>query len=266
MKVHVHDMNLAYSDQGQGDPLVFVHAFPLNRHMWGPQVEAFSSTHRVITVDLRGHGESDAPIWNFTLEQYADDIKALLEHLSIAQATFVGLSMGGYILFALYRKYPQLVRTLVLADTRAQADSEEIKKGRMAMAQIAYREGLPALADAMLPKLLSPESLANCADIVETLRGIIAQNQVSGIIVDLMAMASRPDSIHMLKDIRCPTLVIVGQEDVPTPPAEAKDIAAHIPGARLEIIPHAGHASNIEQPEAFNQALRSFLENQKTEK
>ncbi|MEC4671361.1 MAG: alpha/beta fold hydrolase, partial [Nitrospirota bacterium] len=110
MKVHINGIDLAYSDQGQGVPLVLIHAFPLNRAMWEPQVQALATHHRIITVDLRGHGESDAPMWHYTLEQFADDVKALLDHLTISQATFVGLSMGGYTLFALYRKYPERVK------------------------------------------------------------------------------------------------------------------------------------------------------------
>ncbi len=259
MKVHINGIDLAYSDQGQGAPLVLIHAFPLNRAMWEPQVQALATHHRIITVDLRGHGESDAPMWHYTLEQFADDVKALLDHLTVSQATFVGLSMGGYTLFALYRKYPERVKALVLADTRAQADTEEGKAGRFAMAQTAYTKGAKAIADLMLPKLLSQASLEKRPDLVDTLRGIIMRNQISGIVGDLMAMAERPDSTSLLKDMTCPTLVIVGQDDVATPPSEAKFMAEKIPHSRLEIIPNAGHASNLEQPEAFNSVLQSFL-------
>lgn len=259
MKVHVNGIDLAYTDQGKGSPVVFLHAFPLNRAMWEAQVQSLAPSYRIVTVDLRGHGESDAPIWHYTLEQFADDIKALLDHLSLPQATFVGLSMGGYLLFALYRKYPELVKAMVLADTRAQADTEEIRAGRFAMAQIAYKEGLNPIADLMLPKLLSPASMETRADLKERLRAIIMRNQASGIIGDLMAMAERPDFTPLLNTITCPTLTLVGQHDVPTPPSEAKTMAEHIPHATLEIIPDAGHVSNMEQPEVFTQAVRSFL-------
>ncbi|MEK7336176.1 MAG: alpha/beta fold hydrolase, partial [Nitrospirota bacterium] len=120
MQAKINDMTLAYSDSGSGQPIVFLHAFPLNRTMWAEQEAALSSHHRVITIDLRGHGESDAPLWHYSLDQAADDVRALLDHLSIRQALFVGLSMGGYILLAFYRKYADRVKGMVLADTRAQ--------------------------------------------------------------------------------------------------------------------------------------------------
>ncbi len=127
MHTIVNGITLAYSDTGTGLPIIFLHAFPLNRTMWAEQEAALSSQFRVITIDLRGHGESDAPLWHYSLNQAADDVRALLDHLSIAQALFVGLSMGGYILLAFYRKYAVLVKGMVLADTKAQDDTLEGK-------------------------------------------------------------------------------------------------------------------------------------------
>jgi len=141
VKIHVNGITIAYNDRGTGLPIIFLHAFPLNRTMWAQQEEALSSQFRVVTIDLRGHGESDAPLWRYTLKQSADDVNALLNHLSIPQAVFAGLSMGGYILFAFYRKYAARVKGLILADTRAQADTAEGKEGRFQMAQIVYKKG-----------------------------------------------------------------------------------------------------------------------------
>lgn len=135
MKAHVNGITIAYNDRGNGLPLVFLHAFPLNRNMWAQQEDALCSQFRIITIDLRGHGESDAPLWRYTLEQSADDVCALLDQLSIREAVFVGLSMGGYILFAFYRKYATRVKGLILTDTKAQADTAEGKDGRFQMAQ-----------------------------------------------------------------------------------------------------------------------------------
>lgn len=259
MKVHLNGIDLAYSDEGQGHPMVFLHAFPLNRTMWDPQMAALKDHYRVITIDLRGHGESDAPMWRYTMEQFADDIIALLQHLSIPQATFVGLSMGGYILFALYRKYPEYVRALVLADTRAQADTPEGKATRFSMAQVAHRRGACAIAELMLPKLLSPSGIQQRTELITKLRNIILGNPPSGIIGDLMAMEERPDASSLARTLNVPTLVVVGEHDIPSPPAEMKELAKLIPGATLKIIPQAGHVSNLENPEAFNQALLDFL-------
>jgi pimeloyl-ACP methyl ester carboxylesterase len=173
MIAYLNGVNIAFSDQGQGDPLIFLHAFPLNRSMWDPQVQALVKRYRIVTVDLRGHGESDAPLWRYTMEQFSDDLNALLDHLSIPHATWIGLSMGGYILFALWRKYPRLINALVLADTKASADSPEGKAGRFTMAQTAYTEGPTAIADIMIPKLLSPSSVETRHDLVTHLRQMI---------------------------------------------------------------------------------------------
>ena len=259
MIVHLNGIDIGYSDQGQGEPLVFVHAFPLNRSMWEPQVQALVERYRIVTVDLRGHGESDAPLWRYTMDQFSDDVNALMDHLSIAQATWIGLSMGGYILFALIRTYPQLIKSLVLADTRAPADSPEGKTGRVAMAQTAYQEGPTAIAEIMIPKLLSPSSVETRPDLVNQLRHMITGNQVSGIVGDLMAMEERPDSLSLLPNIQWPTLVIVGEHDVATPPSESQEMVKRIPNGHLEIIPQAGHVSNLENPDAFNHALEKFL-------
>lgn len=258
MQTTVNGITLAYSDTGSGLPIVFLHAFPLNRTMWADQESALSSHHRVITIDLRGHGESDAPLWHYTLDQAADDVRALLNHLSIRQALFVGLSMGGYILFAFYRKYADRVKGMVLADTRAQADTPEGKAGRFQMAQIAYRQGPPAIADIMIPKLLSSATIQTRPEIVQQVRTMIEGNQMSGIVGDLMAMAERPDSVPLLKQIACPARIIVGELDQATPPADATLMAEQIPCARLTVIPNAAHLASLEQPEEFTKIVAAF--------
>jgi 3-oxoadipate enol-lactonase len=254
----INGITIAYSDRGTGLPIVFLHAFPLNRTMWAPQDDALSSQFRIITIDLRGHGESDAPLWRYTLEQSADEVRALLDHLTIRQALFVGLSMGGYILFSFYRNYAARVKGLILADTKAQADTEEGKSGRFQLAQIAYKKGPSAIADVMIPKLLSPATVQTNPDLVHQVRGMIEGNQISGIAGDLMAMAERPDSVPLLSQITCPTQIIVGGLDQATPPSDAQLMTEHILHARLAIIPNAAHLSNLEQPEAFNQIVATF--------
>lgn len=259
MKAVIHGVTVGYTDQGNGTPLVCIHAFPLSKTMWQPQVDALKDTYRVITIDLGGHGESEIVLWNDTLDHYAKGVIQLLDHLGIAQAVFVGLSMGGYILFSLYRNYPDRIQGMVLADTRAQADSEEGKAGRRSMAEVAFSDGASAIADLMLPKLLAPSTLEHHSEIVEQVRQMILQTSTAAIVVDLVAMATRPDSTDLLSTITCPTLVIVGENDVATPVAESHYIAERIAGSILITIPEAGHLSNFEQPAAFNEALRSFL-------
>lgn len=258
MQATINGITLAYNDTGRGLPIVFLHAFPLNRTMWAVQESALSSQFRVIAIDLRGHGESDAPLWHYSLDQSADDVRALLDHLSIQQALFVGLSMGGYILLAFYRKHADRVKGMVLADTRAQADTAEGKTGRFQMAQIAYKQGPSAIADIMIPKLLSPATIQTKPEIVQQVRTMIEGNQISGIAGDLMAMAERHDSVPLLKQIGCPAQIIVGELDQATPPADAKLMANQIPHARLALIPNAAHLANLEEPEAFTKIVAEF--------
>jgi pimeloyl-ACP methyl ester carboxylesterase len=260
MKAQINGITLAYDDRGTGLPLVFLHAFPFNRTMWEPQLKGLSDQFRVITVDLRGHGESDAPLWHYTMDQFADDVKGLLDHLAIEQATLAGLSMGGYLSFAFYRKYPERIKALVFADTRAEADKPETVAWRFNLAQRVYKEGARAVADEMGPKLLSPKTYQTKPDLVALVRTISLSTPTSGALGDLMALAERPDSTQLLGRIACPTLVLVGQDDVLTTVEENRRIAEGIRGARLEVIPAAGHLSNLEQPELFNRAVRSFLE------
>ena len=259
MKTAINGSTVGYTDQGTGTPLVFIHAFPLSKTMWQPQVDTLKDTHRVITIDLGGHGESDIVLWNDSLDGYAKNVVGLLDHLGITQAVFVGLSMGGYTLFSIYRNYANRVKAMVLADTRAQADSEEGKAGRHSMAEVAFKDGATAIAEIMLPKLLAPSTIEDHPEIVEQVRQMILQTSTAGIVVDLVAMAARPDSTDLLLTITCPTLVIVGEDDQATPVTESQYIAQRIPGATLVMIPQAGHLSNFEQPTAFNQAIRSFL-------
>jgi pimeloyl-ACP methyl ester carboxylesterase len=260
MHAMIAGRRIAYTDAGSGTPVVLLHAFPLSRAMWEPQIPALAQRVRVIAVDLRGHGESEFVEGAVTLMDYADDVIRLLDHLAIATAVFAGLSMGGYTLFALYRRYRDRIKGFVLADTRAQADTPEGRAGRFDMIRTAEGKGNDAIAEIMLPRLLAPESLSKNAPLVERVRSIITRNPVGTIIADLRAMADRPDSVALLPSISCPTLVIVGELDQGTPPPDARLMAERIPGARLVIIPKAGHLSNLEQPEIFNQALLSFLE------
>lgn len=258
MKATINGVTLAYTDRGRGLPLVFLHAFPLNRTMWHPQEEALCSSFRIVTIDLRGHGESDAPLWHYSLEQAAEDVCALLHHVSITQAVFIGLSMGGYILLTLYRRHPDRVKALVLADTKPQADSPEVKQGRFEMAQTAYQQGSGAIADLMLPKLLSAETIQQRPELVQKVRRMIESTQISGIAGALMAMAGRSDSMDLLSQIGCPTQVVVGEHDVATPLSDATIMADRIPHARLAVIPGAAHLSNLERPERFNDIVRTF--------
>ena len=254
------DLRAAASGPASGVPVLLVHGGGQTRRAWRRAAEVIAAQgYRAIALDLRGHGESDAPLWRYTLDQAANDVIGLLDHLAIRRATFVGLSMGGYILFALYRLYPDRVQGLVLANTRAQADSVEGKDGRFQMAQTAYKKGPSAIADIMIPKLVSPATVQTKPELVRRVRAMIEENQISGIAGDLMAMADRPDSIPLLNQITCPTHIIGGELDIATPPSDAKLMAERIPDASLTIIPGAAHLSNLEQPHRFIETVHTFV-------
>ena len=252
-------IQLAYDDVGSGQPVVFLHPFPLDRSYWSPQLGALVARCRCITPDLRGFGESTAAP-PYTMDQYADDIACLLDALEIERAVFVGLSMGGYIAFALWRRHRARVRALVLADTRAGADTDEGREKRRALIALASEKGTSAVAEAQLPGLVGKRARTKQPDVVEALRRIIESASVGGITGALEAMMARPDSSDLLPTITVPALIIAGEEDVLTPPKEARAMHDAIEGSRIEIIAGAGHASSFERAAAFNHILGEFLD------
>lgn len=241
---------------GDGDPLLLLHAFPLSGAQWEPQVHALADRHTLLVPDLPGFGGSPAPAEQYTLDDIADSLAATLDRYRLGRVAVCGLSMGGYIAFAMLRRHPQRIAKLVLADTRAGADNEQARAGREANARLAETSGSAAIADKMLPSLLSP---AAPPALVAHTRALIAANAPRGIALALRAMALRADSTELLGDIAAPTLVIVGADDALTPPDEARRVQAAIPSARLVEIPDAGHIANLQQPEAFSLALADFL-------
>lgn len=249
---------LAYDECGSGLPVVLLHGFPHDRTLWSPQMGAFVDTCRCITPDLRGFGEScvEPP---YSVDRYADDVVELLDQLGLERAVIGGLSMGGYVAFALWRRHRARVRALILADTRAGADSDETRASRRAQIELVRSRGAAVLAAQAVPRQLGPRTRERYPDIVEVVRDIAARAPVEGIVGALEAMIARPDSTPTLATIRVPTLVLVGEDDELTPPAEATKIRDGIVGSRLEIIGGAGHLSNIERPAAFNHVLSEFL-------
>jgi 3-oxoadipate enol-lactonase len=262
--LEVDGIRIAYDRYGDGAPnhtVVFLHAFPLNRLMWAPQLEDLRGVWQVIAPDMRGHGASDVTGEAASMERMADDVHALVESIDVGRVVLVGLSMGGYVALSFMRKYGDTVRALVLADTRATADNEEARAARYTLIEEVAAKGAPVLAESMLPKLLSQKSVEEKAELVVAVRRMIETTSPSGIAGALAGMAERPDSTDVLAQIAVPTLVVVGAEDTVTPEADARAMADAIPGARLEVIEGAGHLSNLEQPAEFNKILREFLSN-----
>lgn len=224
-KIKINDAELAYRDEGSGQPIVFLHAFPLNQTMWDEQVAEFSSTHRVVTLDWRGFGASGLGAEKSSLTVFADDLAGLLDYLEIKSATVCGLSMGGYAAFAFYRKHAERVNALILCDTRATADTEEGKQARYEMAELARNSGASAMVEPMTPRLLGETTLQTIPHIIERVKKMIEAAQPEGIAQALIGMAHRNDSMDLLPKITCPTLIVVGNEDKLTPPDDAEKMA-----------------------------------------
>jgi 3-oxoadipate enol-lactonase len=259
MKATIDGVEIAYEVTGAGPTLLLLHAFPLGLSMWDAQVAALSATHRVVRFDARGFGGSAPGEGPLTMERIADDGAALLDLLGIERAVVGGCSMGGYAAFAFVRRHRQRLAGLVLQDTRAGADTAEAMANRAALAARVLAEGAAAAVEAFLPKLVGETTHRERPDLVAGLRERILATSPQGIANSLHGLASRADSRGTLPTIAVPTLVLVGAEDVLTPPSEATTMAAAIPRARLDVIPRAGHLANLESPAAVNAALRAFL-------
>lgn len=255
----IDDLNLAYSDVGSGPPIVLVHGYPFNRSLWNEQVEALSGRYRVVTPDLRGFGDSDSSPGTATMNRMARDVAELMDHLDIPQAVIGGLSMGGYVVLAFCKQFESRVRALILADTRAQADTEEAKKTRAEQAEKALAEGMAGIADAMLPKLLTPDTVSKRPEVVKRIRDMMLKTKPEGAAAALLGMAQREDQTEFISSLNVPALIVAGREDAITPPADSEAMHAKIAGSRLVVIENAGHVSNLEQTEQFNNALLGFL-------
>lgn len=267
--VREHEMQtgrcrMSWLEAGAGWPVVLLHGFPLKAEMWRPQLDHVPEGWRFIAPDLRGFGGTralDVPPegGSHGLDVYAADIGDFMDCLKLDDAVIVGLSMGGYIAFAMYRETPARFNGLVLADTRPQADTPAGREGRVAMRDRLAREGTSGVADQMLPKLLSPRAHAEDAALVAGVRRMIEGASPAGVDAAIAAMMARPDSTEDLPRIACATLVVVGEADEITPVADSTAMQAAIPRSTLAVLPGAGHLSNLERPDQFNKALADFL-------
>jgi pimeloyl-ACP methyl ester carboxylesterase len=247
---------MGWLEAGEGWPVVLLHGFPLSAGMWRPQLEAVPSGWRLIAPGLRGFSDGppvDRPV---SMDEYASDVRALLDALEIDRAVIGGVSMGGYITFALFRQEPTRFTAMVLADTRAQADTPAGRDARRQMRTLVERDGARGVADQMLPKLLSPDAPSAT---VAAVRTMIETTDRAAIDAAIVALMDRPDSTPVLARINVPTLVLVGDADPITPVADAETMQHAIARSQLVVVPQAGHLSNLEQPDVFSRALADFL-------
>ncbi len=252
---------MAHGESGSGskDPLVLLHAFPLNHRMWAPQVRALSGERRVITPDYPGFGRSPRPCAQPDVRHYAEGVRELLDALHLERVALGGLSMGGYVAFACLRLFPERISSLVLANTRPDPDTEEARETRRELARQVTEEGVEILPDLQMGRLLSRATLDGKPDVVEDVWSMILESSPDGVVAALGALRDRPDSTEELGEIEVPTLVVGGQEDAISTPEVMEAMAAKIPDSRYVTLPNAGHLSNLEAPEEFNAALAGFL-------
>ena len=251
---------LEHREAGSGRPVVLLHAFPLSSGMWLEQREILGAHCRVITPDQRGFGGSplgdDAP----SLTHCADDVLALLDRLELDRVVLGGLSMGGYVAMELLRRAPERVAALLLADTKASADTPEAREVRLRTAETVEQEGTAQLAEQMLPALLGRTTLEQRAGVAGRVRGLVAAAPPAAVAWASRAMAARRDSFDVLRAVQVPALVVVGDQDTLSPVDTAQAMADALPQGRLAVMPEAGHLSAVEDPKAFGAVVTGFLE------
>ncbi len=258
-RIAVRGIEMVVDDVGRGEPVVLVHGFPLGRALWDPLVADLRDSCRVVTYDLRHHGETGGADVATSMEDFADDLLGVIDSLDLPRAVVGGLSMGGYAILQAVRKAPARFRALLLFDTRATPDTEEARKGRFETAARVRRDGPDAFVAAFVEKLVSPSTWTGKPQVVEAVRSMAARSTAAGIARTLEALADRPSYVEVLPAIDVPTLVVVGEDDGITPPAMAELIASGVRGSKLVTVPQAGHVSPIERPDVVGPAVRGFL-------
>lgn len=259
MQIKLPDIMMEYEMRGSGNPLVLIHGYPLNSMMWESQFD-LADAATVIAPNLPGFGGTQIGTEEIQMGLYADDIDELLRALHIRQpAVICGFSMGGYVAFEFLRRYPDKVAALVLANTKMTPDSLVAKEARDNSAALARQSGAAAIAQAMLPKMFSPKTYESNPALVAKAQKMMESATVPGLVGALMAMKERPDSRVTLGSYEGRSLIITGADDNLIPVSEAELMKEAATDGTLMILPDAGHLSNMEQPEAFNKAVRTFL-------
>lgn len=260
-RIDIGDIQLAVHDKGSGPPLVFLHGFPLDHTMWMPHLERLADRWRVIAPDLRGFGQSDVTEGVVGMEMFADDVARLLDALDVSEPiVLAGLSMGGYIAWQFWRRHSARLARLVLCDTRAACDTEEVARGRLQTAERALVQGAGVIATPMVERLFAPVTLTERPELPAAIRKVILETSPLGIAAALRGMAQRPDVTSWLPEIKTPALVVCGEQDGISPPAEMRSIAAALPEGTYVEIAGAGHMAPLEQPAAFAEALDQWLQ------
>jgi pimeloyl-ACP methyl ester carboxylesterase len=254
------DADIFYEVLGSGPPVVLLHPFPANHTLWKPAAQALTTRYRVILPDLRGHGESGVGDGPATMEKHTADIARVLDHEEVRRAAFVGVSIGGYVLFEFWRKYRARVDALVLCNTKAQADTPEARAVRLQAATFVLERGTELFFGSMIPKLMGKSTRDTRPDLVEGALRMMRTMSPEDVAMVQRGMAERQDSVDTLKTINVPTMLVTGDEDILTGVGEAELMRQNISGSQIKVVAKAGHYSPWEQPEEVGKLLRKFLD------
>lgn len=260
MKARINDLDIHYTEHGRGLPVVFVHGFPFSHRMWEPQLLGLPDTIRRIALDLRGFGQSDVGDGQYVMDFFVDDVIGLLDYLGIEKAVLCGISMGGYVVLRALERFPERCLGAVLCDTRSTPDDNMTKQSRTDAIRQIRSHGVPHFAAAFARKVFAPAVVASGASVVQMMQDVISLNSAQGIIGGLIALAARRDTTPGLSSVRVPVLLMVGEYDDITPVSASHDMQRALAHAVLHVVPGAGHMSNLEHPQFFNEKLVEFLQ------
>ncbi|MFB3917058.1 MAG: alpha/beta fold hydrolase [Terriglobales bacterium] len=260
MKIKSNDAEIFYEVRGKGRPLVLLHPFPANHELWLPVADLLATRYQLILPDLRGHGESGVGDGPATMEKHAGDVAAICDAAGVRKAVFAGVSIGGYVLLEFWRRFRERVAALMLLDTRATADTEEGRAGRLKSAEDVEKQGPEPFIDGLIPKLIGKTTRTNRPDLVAAARAMMMKMAPAGIASVQRGMAARPDSTPTLRTIDVPVLLVTGEEDELTPVGDSQFMQQQIPNSKLQVIPRAGHYAIFEQHEDAARIMRQFLE------
>ena len=255
-------MKLFYQEQGTGQTIIFLHGFPMDHTFWSETVSRLGQNHHVVTPDLRGFGQTPTNDEKTSMETFADDVAELIQNQLKLHIPVVlcGLSMGGYIAMQFVKKYPNLLRGLILTDTRTKPDTDTVAANRILVAEKLEIDGPGPLVDGMLPRIFGPWAMENAPELVKKTRDMMTRQPLRGIAAAARGMAERPDTTNVLESIACPVLVVCGEDDASSPPSEMLDIAERIAGSTFVEIPKAGHLPPIETPQHYADVVENFME------
>ncbi len=261
LTIKVNDIIVSYNDTGSKEApvIIFIHGFPLNKSMWNNQLESLKDNYRAIAYDIRGHGESDLGAIDFSIDLFVNDLLGFMDVLKIKKAIICGLSMGGYITLNAIENYSDRFTAVILSDTNCTSDSLEAKEKRMNTIISIKENGVEKLAYDLLPNLFAPESFKTNSEEISAVKQMIVTTTIPSLNNSLHALANRKETCGKLASIKVPLLILVGKEDKITPPKAASAMHEKIKDSFLQVIPHAGHLSNMENEREFNKHLNNFL-------